>query len=88
MAIGLNAVINSGDVNQIVNTVKPMLPYIGPAAGALMTATTSLVAGSIWLGGGALALPLGAVSLIFGVGTLAIQIPAVVGALISVGVLH
>jgi len=57
------------DLNSIINTVKPMMPYIAVAAAPVITFAFSLGGAGLWLGGAALATGIGVTSIIIGVAT-------------------
>jgi len=59
------------DLNSIINTVKPMMPYIAVAAAPVITFAFSLGGAGLWFGGAALAIGIGVTSLIIGIATIA-----------------
>ena len=58
------------DLNSIISTVKPMMPYIALAAAPVITCAFTLGGAGIWFGGAALSTGIGVTAFIVGVATI------------------
>jgi len=81
MATALNSTVNNVDINSLINATKPMLPYVGPLAGAVGSFTSGLVGAGIFLGNSLVLASAGAIALGFSAGTLIVAIPALITAI-------